>query len=194
MYEKTYGAKYDSALSVPEIAKRFRQDVKEAIGRKVPEGLPKGLKLSVRSDHNSISVRVVACPGLVVLNLARLCQERDNPHTWCQNPEPIHPEAAAELLKTLKAMLNAYNYDGSDLQSDYFNVNFYENIGFDGALERAERDAFAKGGTVAVLDQAEHARCMHTFGGHRCELPFAHGGRHKISVAAEQVYAPRIVG
>jgi len=31
MYERSYGAKYDAALQTPDIAKRFRADVKEAI-------------------------------------------------------------------------------------------------------------------------------------------------------------------
>lgn len=143
MSEIVYGPKYNEELSRTEIAERFRQDVKAAISSGV---LPKGLKLSVRtkgySGGGSIDVTVKAVPaGFRILSLARLQEDATNRRGTA--PEPWATPEARALLDRLTKMLDAYNFDGSDIQSDYFNVRFYGGVEFDWMLKRAEQKAFA---------------------------------------------------
>jgi hypothetical protein len=35
---------------------------------------------------------------------------------------------AVALRTAIEQIVSAYNYDGSDIQSDYFNVRFYSNV------------------------------------------------------------------
>lgn len=135
-----YGAKYERGLSTTEIARRFRADVKAAVAAGT---LPRGLKLSVRTDYfsggSSIDVTIVQAPGLRILNPERL--ELDATNQPCYGTPWATAEARA-LDEALTAMLNAYNFDGSDIQSDYFHVNFYGHVNFSSALTDAERSAF----------------------------------------------------
>lgn len=135
-----YGAKYDKNLSTKDIAARYRQDIKAAI--KAGE-LPQGLKVSVRYESfaggSAIRVHVTACP-FRVMNPERVIADIENPHEF--KPEhqlPVHTPEAKALEKKLDAMLQAYNFDGSDIMTDYFHVKFYGNAGWDWQLESAER-------------------------------------------------------
>ncbi|HXV74633.1 MAG TPA: hypothetical protein VD713_07885 [Sphingomonadales bacterium] len=141
-YEISYGSKYDKEATTTEIAKRLRADIKAA---QKSGGLPKGLKVSVRSSYfsmgSSIDIRVKACP-FPFLNLERLLHDTLNPREFV--PEticPVYTEAGSELLKKLQGMMNAYNYDGSDIQTDYYNVNFYGHAEFDHDLTHSVRKA-----------------------------------------------------
>lgn len=142
MYEIKYGAKYEKGLDVKEIAKRFRAEVKAA---QAAGELPKELKLSVKisrySGGRSIDVKIKACP-FPVMNAKRMERELANPHEYIPGVlEPIYNEPARALKAKLSDMLEAYNFDGSESQVDYFHVNFYGGVDFDWTLEKAERDA-----------------------------------------------------
>ena len=50
--------------------------------------------------------------------------------------------ATEQVLKTLEHMLNAYNYDGSDPQTDYFNVNFWGHAEYSYTILQAEREEY----------------------------------------------------
>jgi hypothetical protein len=139
MYEISYGRKYDKNLSTTEIAKRFREDLKAAIKAGT---LPKGLKCSVRTKYfaggSSIDVDVTALPaGFRLFDTEFLTHHRDRPSEFYSG-ERRTPEAKA-LLAALEKMLQAYNYDGSDIMTDYFNVNFYGHAGLGWKLEEACR-------------------------------------------------------
>lgn len=145
------GAKHEAtkSLSTVEIAKRMRADIKEAInaGR-----LPKGLKVSVRSDSFSggcsIDIRVTALPeDFRIVAPLYLQWAIDNPqeYRYGRAPFPHHetvtPECA-DLLAKLKAIHGSYNRDNSDAMSDYFDVRYYGDAGLDwqlrDAMQRAE--------------------------------------------------------
>jgi hypothetical protein len=135
---RRYGAKYDRNLSRTAIAGAYRADIKAAIAA---GELPKGLKVSVRcrrSGHSgAIDQTVTAVPeGFAIINPARVT----NPHG---NNLRHTPEAAA-LLRKLHDMLDAYDYDGSDSMSDYYDHNFYgNNPDFASELEDADRARIA---------------------------------------------------
>ncbi|WP_373533393.1 hypothetical protein [Vampirovibrio sp.] len=52
---------------------------------------------------------------------------------------PRFTEAGQALIKGVEAIVAAYNYDGSDTASDYWNVNFYSSVFFAGSFEQAQR-------------------------------------------------------
>lgn len=112
MYEKTYGAKYEQTkgLRRVEIAKLIRADIKAAVAA---GELPK-VSYSVRASGggNSIHVRIA----------------------WKARPvgdRPAIERYTAEtraLRSAVEQIVEAYNYDCSDLQSDYFDVRFYGSV------------------------------------------------------------------
>ena len=168
MYEISYGSKYQKGLDVKDIAKLYREEIKQEIKAGT---LPKDLKLSVKISRyaggRSLNVYVEACPSTTFYNPARLKHELEQPHDYVTGREiPFHTAEGTRILKLLKEKLGAYNFDGSEIQSDYFHVNFYGNVQL-GKIECLERDAFkapaqvkttAGGGLYAVAaPKAEQA-------------------------------------
>jgi hypothetical protein len=120
-----YGSKYERDLDVVEIAKRVRKELKAE--------LPKGTKCSVRIDRfsggQSISLKVDAVPFPIV-NPEYVCREVLEPHTYHQDAIGRWTPEAVALLAQADAILSAYNFDGSDSQTDYYHVNFYGHADF----------------------------------------------------------------
>ena len=137
-YERQYGARYDRTLTTTEIAKRFREDVKAA---QAAGDLPLGLKLSVTTKYfsggSSIHVVVKAVHAGFRLIPEEWMNRRLTSSSYPTGTSRF-TEAAADLLKTLERMLAAYNHDGSDSQTDYFDVRFYGSVRFSSDLEQAE--------------------------------------------------------
>jgi hypothetical protein len=135
MYETTYGTKYEATkdLSRVEIAKLIRADIKAA----VKAGLIPKAKYSVTCSRGTgidVSIVDVERRGFVLHNPERLRWEAENPHAsmWSAPGnvrDRFSPEAEA-VLAALKEIWGAYNYDGSDIQSDYFNVRYYGGVQF----------------------------------------------------------------
>jgi hypothetical protein len=127
MGERAGGSKYDKNLSIKEIAVRVRKDIAAAIeAGNLPE-----MKVSVRVQHYSggraLHVKVTKLQeGFRLFNRKRLVLDLANPHAFTR--EPIYTPAGEGLLTALKRLVNAYNYDRSDSQSDHFDVNFYEHV------------------------------------------------------------------
>ncbi len=141
MYERSYGAKYDKNLGTKEIAAAFRQDVKTA---KAKGELPKDLKLSVTMDRfaggSSIHVDIKGGLGCPLFNPEWLEAVAAAGNDWNRpNSERYNPEAAA-IEKKLEGMLQAYNHDGSDSQSDYFDVKLYGHVRFHWEFEKECRE------------------------------------------------------
>lgn len=131
------GPKYDSAMDITEIAKRVRADVKTA---------HPGVKVSVRTHRfaggRSLDLKVTGVPkGFRIMNPQHVVFEAENPHACFPRNLPRHTAAATDLLSALTAIVNAYRFDKSDIQTDYWNNNFYEHVSFAGSLEEAERQA-----------------------------------------------------
>jgi hypothetical protein len=125
---KFTGAKYDRNLSAADVSKAVRADIKAAIKS---GALPAGVKCSVTSSTysmgRSVTVKVVACPGLAINTVEFVAFEIATGGRVCFDGERRTPEAIA-LVKTLKQMLCAYQEDRSDIESDYHNVSFYDHV------------------------------------------------------------------
>jgi hypothetical protein len=124
-YEIAYGSKYNKDLHTKDIAKLLKKEIaaEQKAGR-----LP-SFKVSIRTDYNHISIGVKGLRFLV-LNPAHLLPS-------AAYNEPTYTPRALAVMEALQKMLAAYNYDGSDIQSDYFNVNFYTYVSIDSGDEYA---------------------------------------------------------
>lgn len=132
----TRGAKYRAGMTGPEIAKAIRADIKAA--QKAGD-LP-AMKVSVRCEssslHNAIRVFVKAWDGQV-WSTARALYDLRNPGAY--NPTRFYSRSAESVLDGLRAIVAAYNYDRSDVQTDYFDVNFYSTVDFSSDLRVASK-------------------------------------------------------
>lgn len=148
MAKNNAGSKYNRDLSLVEIAKLVRQDIKDAmrVGRQALKdeerfSLPE-LKINVRKHHhNSLWIAIGSFPeGELMYSPERL--DADARNDWDRaHREPFYSAAAMKVLDVLKQITNQYNYDNSDIQSDYFDVNFYTTIQYDTDLTIARRAA-----------------------------------------------------
>ena len=135
MSERVHGEKYDAKLSTPAIAAKVREEIKALV--KSGE-LPRA-KYSVRSESfaggSAIRVRITeVAPFELVSSDWVLWTIWNNDPSGIRNPGGArnrHTPKAAALLKRIESMLAAYNHDGSDIQSDYFDVKFYASVDFD---------------------------------------------------------------
>lgn len=140
MYERSYGYRYEEITkysSPTEIAKVIRADVKQAQA----EGLlPAHWSYSVRSNSLSIDVEVRDCPdawrpcngGTDCRNV--WCAARNDPaYAHAATPHQVLTDEASAAKMTLERIHNAYNHDGSEIQTDYFDVRYYGRVSFEDA-------------------------------------------------------------
>lgn len=129
-YERTYGEKYDpNEYDASKIAKRIRVDLKAAF-----PGVTFWVRTNKFSMGQSIDVYVdypgvVRCPECQGQRTSwtyegqhgQLCQTCA---TWAGG---IHPDANA-MADKVKQIHGAYNHDGSDTMTDYFDVKYYGTV------------------------------------------------------------------
>lgn len=155
MYERSYGYRYEEVkdMTTVEIAKAIRADIKQA---KAEGLLPTRWTYSVRTDHGtSIDVDVRDCPDAwqpcdgTVPGSRRTYPDGSStatgcPDVWCaarNDPERAHAAKPHDVLTeearvakmTLERIHGAYNYDGSEIQVDYFDVRYYGHVEFEDA-------------------------------------------------------------
>lgn len=129
------GEKYQPGLDVADIAKLVRADIKTAIAA---GELPQGMKVSVTIERysmgRSLNVRVTACPGPIV--------------EWSTRTEFSHPvrgvyftASVVVWLDCLQAIVRAYSRREVDSQTDYYNVNFSDDVAVAWELRHAAEDA-----------------------------------------------------
>jgi hypothetical protein len=144
--EVWYGARYEEVkrMSLPEIAKRMREDIKVArkVEAKLSTGtdvalpdplaalatMPKGMKVSVTSEYFSgggaIRMRVYNLPEKGWGYVKELDRYGMHEH-WVPGPQ-LKP-----ILDALEQIHGWYNFDGSDAMVDYFHVNYYGGVDVD---------------------------------------------------------------
>lgn len=133
-----YGEKYADTryLRLTEVAKLIRAEIK--VARKLakltanpgavavadPIGdAPAQIKVSVRTRHgNAIDVKLSNFPDGWAWT-----EEADDSYTDRRPRRVSTPELVA-LGKAIKEIMNSYNYDGSDIITDYFDKRFYGGV------------------------------------------------------------------
>ncbi|MEV1013830.1 hypothetical protein AB0I89_24055 [Micromonospora sp. NPDC049801] len=144
---RSYGDKYADtrSLRLTDIAKLIRAEVK--LSRKIarmaatPGALkvadpigdaPAAIRVSVRTQYysgvGSIDVRLSDIPAEWGWT-----EEPDESYID-RRPRKIATPALKAFAKAIREVMDAYNYDGSDITTDYFDVRFYGHVTSDDGL------------------------------------------------------------
>lgn len=136
----TQGDKYEQGLDITEIAKRLRKEIKAGVKA---GDLPK-CKYSVRTSRynmgQSLSVWISKTP-FPVNNRRYLELEFTLTHNltgkltryeqFAEFEETLGwTQEAITLARTLDVMVDQWNFDKSDSQTDYFHVNYFSHVDF----------------------------------------------------------------
>ncbi len=138
MSPHTIGTKYDKNLTTTEIAAKVRADIKAA---QKAGTINKGYKISVTkqsfSGGSSITLTIKALPANVNLTTPLYVKQASSLAFVEYYDRALRYTAPVQItLDTLKQMLSAYNFNDSDIQTDYFHVRFYQHVDVDWQLER----------------------------------------------------------
>lgn len=147
-YNYAVGDNYQPRRDTAEIAKLIRRDIKAAVKA---GDLPK-VKVSVRTSRysggSSINVRIRSVEGIQMINADRVRHEWLDAHgrhaDACREYGrlPVLLSSEAQSVKdTIERIVCSYNYDRSDLHTDYFDKAFAGIVQFDHEAYDAERDS-----------------------------------------------------
>ena len=111
-------------LNIKDIAKAVRADLKA----KHPK-----CKFSVTIERyaggQSMTVALMSAPFAA---LAKDCEDADRGYTqvnlYHMDTQTQLTEKARKVMTDAKAAMSNFNYDESDIMTDYFNVNFYMHV------------------------------------------------------------------
>jgi type II secretory pathway component GspD/PulD (secretin) len=119
----TVGTKYQEVknLSVVEIAKLVRKDLKQF----------NDCKFSVNSDRNTITIYLKDSP----LNKLEV-YDQSLELGWGDKVIAIEKN----FRNKVKEILDQYNFNNSEIMTDYFHVNFYSHFYLDSDLENKYKD------------------------------------------------------
>lgn len=130
----TVGERYEATRDerAVQIAARIRADIKAAI--KAGE-LPRGIKARVRCSGSSLhdSIRV-----LIAMPVEIAAVENPEAEYGCMPGQRRLTVEAQRIRNRVRAIWAAYNYDNSDIQTDYFDVRYYGGVDIAGVYA-AER-------------------------------------------------------
>lgn len=116
-YDRCRGSKCAGGWrSVTDVAKDVRQDIKAEVQTGTLPNLAYSVTCEKYSMGQSMTVEVRGVPERI------------------QNA----PEAIG-ILGRLEEIVNAYNWDGSDVQTDYFDVMFYAHVHFESDWAKTHR-------------------------------------------------------
>jgi hypothetical protein len=142
---RSYGAKYDHTgrMDIADIAKLVRADIK--LARKIAQQTAEPGSLAIVDTLGNapaqikFGVRVSRFSGGCALDITiknipdNWWVERNNGRERGKFGSPALKAVAAEL----RQIMDAYNHNGSDLLTDYFDVRFYGHVLSEGGLTLA---------------------------------------------------------
>jgi hypothetical protein len=99
--------------------------VNEKIRADLKEQFP-NLSFSVKKDSRKIYITLLS-GNFKAFKAETYAEERgyDSINTYHIESDPALTDEAKNVMKMVKEVTQKYNYDNSDIQSDYFDVNFY---------------------------------------------------------------------
>lgn len=133
-----YGNKFDPKLSLKEISKTIRREILEA----KKEGFLPKISVSVRCEKNSIRCTIKGWEG----NAYEFSLKKGDEGGWY----PVHGDnfywsykkELKEAIQYLRDLLEQYNYDGHDYQTDYYCCNFYASVDLEWKTFESEKKKF----------------------------------------------------
>lgn len=136
---KFVGSNY-TGLSVKETATEIRKHLKAQF----PE-----VKFSVTSDYNHIRIEIKSSP----YNWGKLAY---SPELECKQYRDYEEEHNKELIaikEYCSKLLDSYNWDDSDSQSDYFNCHYYDSVSIDYKYNQTEQTEQVKADIIAFKNK-----------------------------------------
>jgi hypothetical protein len=133
MQDNFVGKKYEAGLDVTEIAKRMRADIKQAIADgEIPEGVKARVRTQRFAGGQSIDIRVTSVPFMVYSEeyFEEAYQAGGLDNIMRPRDEQFSPEMQ-QVFTVLRRIHASYQRDNSDIQSDYFDVNYYGQVEVD---------------------------------------------------------------
>ncbi len=122
MYGIHYGAQYEHGMTTKEVAAEIRKALRKL--SKSNHSPLSGAKVSVRYESFAGGTAVRVQLGLPF--------PTDNPnydHMSADPAERAYLTPAAKAAKQIATEIHeSFNYDGSDMMTDYFNVKFYGQV------------------------------------------------------------------
>ncbi len=150
MTQRVYGEKYSKDLNTTQIAALVRDEVKAAVKAGQLPKAKYGIRTHYYAGGSSIRIRISELPGQVfepeylTRGDAYLSGPSVQGEDGWQRPSRYTPWVTKAVAK-VSAMLAAYNYDGSDIQTDLYDVKFHADVAVrtTEAEEQAAREALA---------------------------------------------------
>lgn len=130
MYERVYGNEYKPGMDIKDIAKIVRKRIKEAY-----PGFKFSVKIQRYSGGQSMNANLVEAPAgfqFYVENPQYCGGYQPNRYNEFYERPAVQSDEFKDMMANVKAMMQSFNYDGSEIQVDYFDVNFYafEGVAF----------------------------------------------------------------
>lgn len=130
MTDRIYGYKYKPELKVKDIAKLVKKEIKDKY---------KNIKVSTRTrNYNTIDINIqlpkeqykaVGKDDLTEYQDIEMRARRDKKTiTEYLKGRKILNKEGDTIKKDIETMLSMYDYDGSDILTDYFDRNFYSFV------------------------------------------------------------------
>lgn len=110
------------------IAKQISKHISQL---KKSNALPKGVKVSVRSDYNSITMNVTGLPSSTPLFSDAYLAHTELDDGANFNAMDKHSSEVKTLLEYIKRFAGQFNYDNSDIDQDVSDKNFYSTVKVD---------------------------------------------------------------
>ncbi len=126
----TYGKKYNRDMTGTEIAAAIRGDIKAAVGAGELPPARYSVSLARSAGGRSISIRFADVRFDLFDHAFLLHQVETNGGRPSWVGEHLSRPHRA-LVRRLEQLGEAYNFDGSQIQEDYINVNYLLEIGAD---------------------------------------------------------------
>lgn len=138
MYNNIIGANYDANLEIKDIAKKIKDYIKNNYG----------VKCSVRSECNAIFIMLwlddrfkattrEELPNnkrpFIVANITRKLDDNitnDIVNDYLKDHVYIN-QKGQNMIEDIEKYMDSYNYDKSDVMTDYFDYNFYGFVDYE---------------------------------------------------------------
>lgn len=119
------GEKFDHGLPITEIASRVRSSIKAAVKAGNVPAFKYSVRVSKYSGGQSLRISIEIPPGTEYRS-AEWLDRNAKAGTW--HVAKPYREDVQKAYDFCESEFRAYNFDGSDIQSDYFHVNYYGGV------------------------------------------------------------------